>query len=126
MKKSSIKTQEDRLDRMFSRLVRLLADGKCEKCGEYVGYSELDNAHYHSRKMRTVRWDFRNTAALCGTCHSKFDDHPNRKTDWFRKRLSPESDGELDILAHMTIKEHPIDRDKIEVNFKESLKELEG
>lgn len=114
------------MDRLFSKLVRLAAYGRCDKCDEYVGFSGLDNAHYHSRKMRTVRWDFRNTAALCGACHSKLDDHPNRKADWFRQRLSPEADDELDTLAHMTIKQHPIDRDEIESNLKQKIKELEG
>jgi len=120
------KVSDDKLDGLFSSIIRILADGECEYCGKYVGYEKLDCAHFHSRHMKTVRWDFRNVAAICGPCHTYFHRHPNKITDWFRKRLGTEVEEQLDILAHMTIKEYPINREEIESNLKEKLKELEG
>jgi 5-methylcytosine-specific restriction endonuclease McrA len=119
------KISDKKLDDIFSRVVRLLADGKCEKCGEYVGYAELDCSHYHSRSMKTVRWNLKNVAAICGSCHRKFHLHPGDHTEWFKKRLGSEEYEKLDILAHMTIKEHPIDREKLYANLKDALKHLE-
>ncbi len=115
-------------DRLFSKYIRLKAGWRCEACGQYIGESNrnLHCAHFHGRKRLTTRWDEDNAASLCGGCHQDFDDHPDMKNDWFRKRLGSERFEELGIRARKTIKEIPLDRKELKADLKEKIRQLEG
>ena len=118
-----------KLDTVFSRYVRLLAGGYCKKCGRYVGYSNLDNAHFFSRIRHTVRWDTRNTVALCNvkpnSCHYWIDVNPIAKTSFFVSILGVEQTEELERLANMTTKAHPIDKEALYKEYTEKISKLE-
>jgi hypothetical protein len=114
------------LDKLFSQFVRLLADGECKRCHKKVGYKLLQNAHFHSRRKQTVRFDRLNTQALCAGCHFLIDQNPVEKYEFFRGLMtSKEFDG-LNRIANLTIKDYPIDKDKLEKKFKEGIKKLNG
>lgn len=55
------------------------ANGRCERCGKWVGYFYL---HVHHRKPRSRGGEhiLKNAAALCGVCHMAIHEH--RDSDW--------------------------------------------
>ena len=71
MKKPTKKTLRNKLDRLFSLVVR--GRGKCEKCGSK---HELQTAHIFSRTYNSTRWDLDNALCLCVSCHFFFHKNP--------------------------------------------------
>lgn len=118
--------KRDPLDALFSRYVRLKSGGYCKRCGKYVGYSKLNNAHLFGRLRHTVRWDERNTVPLCGSCHYMIDNNCLAKTELLLTLMSKGEAEELERLANMTIKDHPIDKDKLKEELKRKITLLEA
>lgn len=116
----------DKLDKLFSRYVRLKAGGYCKKCGHFLGYTGLVCAHFFGRLRHTVRWDERNATALCGGCHYEIDYNCLAKRELMLTLMSPEEVASLERIANMTIKEYPIDKEAIEVYLKEGIRRLEN
>lgn len=78
--RTSIKARCDSLARQLSRL---LADGKCARCGG----PGSDWAHRASRRHHSVRWDVvGNSDFLCRPCHRYFTDRPFAFTAWLVSR----------------------------------------
>ena len=113
-----MKIRIDPLDTLFSRLVRLLANGKCEHCGRN---KRLECSHFHGRRKLSTRWDLLNAAALCFSCHRYFQENPYQHTEWFKRRLGTERFEELNIRAEMILKP---DKDKIKADLKEKIQLL--
>lgn len=63
-KRNVRKTLENKLDKVFSLIIRL--DGYCIKCGKT---ENLQCSHIHSRAKKSVRWDLLNAFCLCSSCH---------------------------------------------------------
>ncbi len=55
------------------------ANGRCERCGKWVGYFYL---HVHHRKPRSRGGEhtLKNAVAMCGLCHMGVHEH--RDSDW--------------------------------------------
>uniref|UniRef100_A0A6M3K5E1 Uncharacterized protein n=1 Tax=viral metagenome TaxID=1070528 RepID=A0A6M3K5E1_9ZZZZ len=113
-----------KLDALFSRYVRLLADGRCGKCGKHVGYENLATAHFYGRIRHTVRWDIRNVVALCNPCHYWLDVNPLAKSSFMYEVLSKEEIRELNRIANLTTKDYPIDKEALVKKFREGIKRL--
>jgi len=120
-----MKIKITKLDRLFSLYKRLMSGGICMRCGKYFGVEKLHNAHFHSRRKHTVRWDKRNTAPLCYGCHSYIDGNPLEKVEFFLTLLGQKEFDRLNEIANMTTKDYPIDKDKLEEEFKEAIRRLE-
>lgn len=65
-KRNPRKTWENKLDDIFSKVVR--KRGYCERCMK-IDYSKLQCSHIHSRTKMSVRWDLDNAFCLCSGCH---------------------------------------------------------
>lgn len=115
-----MKIRIDPLDVLFSRLVRLLADGKCEYCGLT---KRLECSHFHGRRKRSTRWDISNAAGLCFSCHNYLQENPYQHTEWFKKRLGSEKFEALNVRAEMIVKP---DKAKIEADLREGIRLLGG
>ena len=63
-KKTPRKKLEDKLDKIFSLIIRL--KGHCVRCGKSEG---IQCSHIHSRSKMSVRWDLYNAFCLCAGCH---------------------------------------------------------
>jgi len=112
------------LDKLFSEYVRRLSGGYCRRCKKYFGWKNLHNAHFHSRRKHSVRWDIDNTAPLCYGCHSYIDGNPIAKIDFFLGLLGRERFERLNERAE---KLHPKpDKEALMAYFKEKLKGLKG
>lgn len=110
------------LDKLFSRYVRLMSGGYCRRCGKYVGYLKLHNAHFHSRRKHSVRWDIENTAPLCYGCHSYIDGNPLEKIEFFLEILGQERFNALNERAERLDK---VDKEALKREFTEKIKQLD-
>lgn len=117
-----MKIRIDPLDVLFSRLVRLLADGVCEYCGRHVGYARLQTSHFHGRRKASVRYDEANCSCVCFSCHQYLGENPYVHTEFFKKRLGSKRFEELNVRAEMLVKP---DKAKVEAALKEKIRLIE-
>ena len=89
--------KRDRLDKLFSDLVRCRSNWTCERCGKKFdpdiprGTQGLDCSHYWGRRGKSTRWLPLNCSALCQGCHSYLDDNPHDHTEWKRQQVGEEN-----------------------------------
>ena len=119
MKPSQVKA----LDKLFSEVIRLRANGFCEHCGLWVGFDKIDPSHYLVRANKNLRWDEDNVFGLKHECHMYFDNHKSEFTSWVATRLGIEQFDRL-VLKHNTIQK--LDYETIKEQLQTRLKELEG
>jgi hypothetical protein len=128
-KKTAVKTHHNikvtKLDKLFSEYVRLLSGGYCKICGKKFKMSQLNCCHFFSRKNKTVRWNILIAVCGCVGCHFTIDQDPIKKYEFFRGLMSKKEFEELNRIAHLTIKDYPIDMEKLEQEFKEGIKKLQ-
>jgi hypothetical protein len=93
-------------DRMFSRLIRARANWTCARCGKLFlsDRSQLQCSHFHSRRLKSVRFDPENAEALCWLCHHHLDEHPCEHEEWKRQRLGKARFEALRLRAHQIVK----------------------
>ena len=118
-----MKIRTDTLDKLFSRFARLLSGGYCRRCRKYFGYKKLHNAHFHSRRKHSVRWDIENTAPLCYGCHSYIDGNPFKKIEFFLELLGQERFNLLNERAE--ILKPQIDKEALKRDLQDKIKKLE-
>lgn len=119
-----MRIQIGKLDKLFSEYVRALSGGYCRRCGKYFGYKKLHNAHFHSRRKHSVRWDMDNSAPICYGCHSHIDGNPFVKIEFFLELLGRER---LEKLNERAEKLHPKpDKEALAIYFQEKIKALKG
>lgn len=109
----------DKLDTLFSKLVRSLAGWKCELCGKSGETGQLHCHHFIGRRYRRTRWLTENAIAACVACHNQLEDFPLLSRDVFVKRVGSDRAEQLGMLARSGAK--GLDRDKVEQELKEKL-----
>ncbi|MDD4873370.1 MAG: hypothetical protein PHE15_00105 [Dehalococcoidales bacterium] len=132
-KKRNEGVRDGTLDDLVRKYIRLISDGYCRRCGEHVGVEWIEVAHMYRRSRKTVRWDLRNVYPLCKDnpstgrkgCHGIVDNDQLELTSFMYEVMTPKEISELQEVATMTLKEYPIDREKIKAELKEKTKELE-
>ena len=113
-----MKIKVNPLDSAFSKYVRLLADDKCEYCGE----ASTQVHHFHGRRKLSTRYDRDNVCSICFVCHQGFHEHPNIATDFFKKRLGSERYEQLNIRSQMIKKMSKQDKKDLMIFYKEQIK----
>ena len=113
----------DKLDVLFSRLVRLRAGGKCEYCGKLKLLPHLQCSHFHGRRKRSTRYDPDNAVGVCFSCHQYLGSNPYQHTEFFKKHLGSEKFDALNIRAEIPMK---VDKEKMEASLLEKIKLLGG
>ena len=73
-KHKSTKTLEDKLDRVYSKYIRLVCRGddglvECFTCGRHYEYKRMDCGHYAGRGHHGTRWMRENTQPQCIKCN---------------------------------------------------------
>lgn len=120
------------LDDLQREYIRLISGGYCKRCGQRVGVEMIECAHMFRRNRKTVRWDFRNVYPLCKNdprtgkvgCHQTVDSDPIKLASFMHDVMTKEELEDLQRLANMTLKDHPIDREAIKKELKERIKRL--
>ena len=127
------KIKDHILDDLVRKYIRLISGGYCKRCGKQVGVEFIEVAHIFRRNRKTVRWDLRNVYPLCKNdprtckvgCHQIIDNDPIKLASFLYDVMSREEVAELQRIANLTLKDYPIDRDKIKSELKEGIKSLE-
>ncbi len=106
-----MKNRRDKLDDIFSKLVRERANWTCEAqlpgCG---GYHEegrrqsLHCSHFFSRRKQSTRFDPENAAAHCFSCHKKLEENPLDFAKWVEAHLGNAATENLRIRAATILK----------------------
>ena len=117
-----MKIKRDIIDTLFSQYIRQLADFTCEYCGQKK--SKMECSHFHSRRKKSVRWDYDNAACLCFSCHTYLGGNPYAHTKWFEKRLGSQRFEQLNIRAEMLLKVTPAVREQITADIKKHLESI--
>ena len=111
-----MKTRRDKLDVMFSKLVRERANWTCEFCHKHVpeeSSARLDCSHFFSRRKASTRWHPDNAAAHCFTCHQTLGENPVVFEAWITGHLGKERRQEIWRLASTIRKFTKADREDI-------------
>ncbi len=111
----------DKMDTLFSKLVRSLAGWKCELCGS-TGI-QLHCHHFVGRRYLQTRYLLENAISVCVSCHNQLEDFPLLSKDVFVKRVGSDRAEQLEILARKGAK--GVDKEKIFEELKEKLRGLE-
>ena len=64
----------DPLDTLCSKLVKMLAGGKCEFCGQVPSPMGYHVHHFIGRRYLNTRYELDNLVALCLHCHNIMHD----------------------------------------------------
>jgi len=81
-----VRIKRDKMDIVFSKLIRLRDRHRCRRCGR--ADRKLDCAHIESRRHSATRWDPDNALCLCFACHRWFDGEGSRRdTDQFAEGI---------------------------------------
>lgn len=118
-----MKIKIDENDKLFSRLVKLLAGNRCEYCGGTN--KRLECSHFHSRRNKSVRFDTDNASCLCFTCHTYLGGNPYQHVEFFKKRLGSEKFEELNIRAEILVKRTKQDKEELTEQLKGKIRRLE-
>lgn len=121
---SMFRLRISKADKLFSRLIRTLADWTCERC--FTRYepptTSLHCSHFHGRGKKSVRFDRDNAAALCHGCHRFFTSFPEYHRQFFIHRLGEERFNKLLLRANYPAK---VDEKMIAMALEIELKELQ-
>lgn len=115
-----MKIKINKLDKLFSELIRKRAKNHCEIGGEHKEFNQLQACHAFGRRKQSVRYDPRNALAGCMGHHRQMDENHEMKREIFMRRL-----GENQYKALMVEAETPrkIDKKIIDLQLRELLKE---
>jgi len=84
--------KRDKVDIVFSNLVRERANHTCECCGRQ---GRMEASHFYGRRDRKLRWHPDNASCLCHTCHRRFTENPNEHVAWYETLVGS---GVMDML----------------------------
>jgi 5-methylcytosine-specific restriction endonuclease McrA len=114
-------SQVHSLDKLFSELIRLRANGFCPKCEMYYKFDEIVPAHYYSRTMKSTRWDEDNVQGVCSPCHDLFHKYESIHTGFMYERLGEERFKALVVKARIPTK---MDYITVKTQIQNRIKEL--
>jgi len=93
-------------DRLFSKIVRIIYNFTCQKCGRvYPRDGDLHNlgvSHYWVRNRESTRFDLENVTLLCNLpCHRRWEGEERADyTAYMIERLGQGAFGLLTLRAH--------------------------
>lgn len=124
-----MKTRRDKLDAIFSKLIRERSGWKCDACGKYHPEEErrsLHCSHYHSRRKQSVRFDPMNAFAHCFACHQRLGENPHEFSIWTQYQLSAAAYADLAFRAHTILKRSKKDKEELYQEMKAKLEWMES
>jgi hypothetical protein len=107
---------DNKLDKLWSLLVKHRAGFKCEYCG--TREKMLNSHHIYSRSNRSTRWDLENGVCLCVGHHTfstKFSAHktPTEFTEWLYEVKGEAFMNKLKVKAHAIAKLKPFEKEEM-------------
>jgi hypothetical protein len=117
--------KRDKLDAVFSDLVRERANWTCERCGKYFPEGSrmgIHCSHIYSRRHAATRTHPLNAVAHCYACHSWYGGNPVLGGRWAESYLGT---GIIQILEDLLRKPAKITKAEKEEKYQHYKKELQ-
>ena len=95
MRKPKRKTIKNKLDKIFSEVIR--KKRYCQKCGSD---HYIQCAHVFTRKNLSIRWSLDNAYCLCAGCHFWAHDNPLLFAEWVKEMKTLEQYDALKLAAN--------------------------
>jgi len=80
------KTETNRLDKLFGKIILEDQNYQCELCGERRE-THMNPHHIFSRRARSTRWYLPNGCCLCSGCHTLKLDSAHRAPFWYKDEM---------------------------------------
>lgn len=122
------KIKLNKLDIVFSQLVRERANWTCERCGRYFPeYSRrgIHCSHFYGRRAKSVRWHPLNAAAHCAGCHKYLESNPIEFQEWIQNHLGSHYNTLID-LKNNTLKLNDTQKNDMLIFFKKELDRMKN
>lgn len=119
MAKVKKKTLKNKLDKVFSLLIR--SEGKCVRCYKSGDVVQLHCSHIFTRANLAVRWDRLNAKCLCATCHRWWHQNPADAIVWLSTIRSEADMKELRRRAYSVKKWEIPEMQELYKSLKEAL-----
>ena len=94
--------KRDKLDILFSKLVRERSGWTCDNCHKYFPEEDrqaLHCSHFWTRSRRATRWHPNSAASHCVFCHKVFTEDPALFGAWIVTHLGQERSEEMRKLS---------------------------
>ncbi|MHB8484083.1 MAG: recombination protein NinG [Nitrospiria bacterium] len=93
-------TIEKKLDKVFSRFIRLRDKLTCQRCNKQFAKftTGIQCSHFWGRRHRSTRWSELNCCALCGGCHMHLTANPALHRQWYREKIGPSAYDKLEYM----------------------------
>lgn len=123
-----MRIKRDKLDDVFSRLIRARDRWTCQRCGAVHASNSggLHCSHYWSRRNQGTRFDEMNCVALCYGCHMYLTGNPQSHHEFIRGRLTPRQLELLEYRARADCKRNKAERELLYKELRRRLAELQG
>jgi hypothetical protein len=120
--------KNDKLDRVFSQLVRNRTGWRCERCNTLYerGSQGLHCSHIFSRRAVGLRWHPSNAVAHCFSCHQWYGGNPILGAEWAENHLGNETVANLRTRFHKPVKLSAADKEVIFKRLKTMLEWMES
>lgn len=120
-----MKTRRDKLDDVFSRLIRLRDGGTCQRCGAHESQKKIDCSHFWSRRHQATRYDPDNACAHCFTCHQYLGENPVEFATWIENYLGFGRYQMLTEKHRQIVKRTKREKEELYAHLKSELRKLE-
>lgn len=112
-KKRSNRSWKMMLDALCRQRVMDRDGWRCVRCGSrnYVQWS-----HVYTRRVLCLRWDLRNSCALCASCHRWWHDNPAESGPWWVEWAGEQV---ADELRRIRYELPPVDFEEVERQLRE-------
>lgn len=120
--------KRDKLDKVFSELVRARSDYTCERCRKYYPEGQrqgLDCSHYFGRRGNSTRHLGLNCFAHCRGCHQYLSSNPHEFTAWVKDRLGDVNYEALVKRRNQICKRPKAEKEEMYQHFKAQLKYMQ-
>lgn len=121
-----MKSRQDKVDSVFSKVIRLRDNYTCQKCGKTQAEAMIQCSHIYSRRHRSTRWDEANARALCFRCHMDWHSNPTEARELALTWMTEDELDELCQKAWTTTKITKQEKEEIYKQLKARLNELEA
>lgn len=120
--------RRDKLDAVFSEVVRESFDWTCAWCGKkYTPPTlALHCSHLFSRRHKSVRCSSINAVAHCFACHQKYGGNPIEGGSWARKFLGETTYEILIAKKNKVVKWNKTLKDELYAHWKSELARLKA
>lgn len=93
MRKSTIKSLEEKLTSLCHEYIKIRDKHTCQKCERVVsGRSEQPSHVIPKSRSKYLRWDEDNIKVLCGGCHIWWHNNPLMAGTWFSEKFTKRSE----------------------------------